>query len=255
MSKFSSRGSSYPATFGLPCKWSFQLSAIIPDRVDHWPLTISNIRVCTFSQKKNFWLWLRPCMPRCGSPFRAQGVRPNKYITYAWMWRNPAGSAARELCPGLQPATPQCSATCKILSQGHPINQNIVLACHLQHSTPVLVSANGYHPRPQHTQQISNIQACTCLTKIHNRSAAFVEHVGSTGAEWSATAESNQCFLVGPRLDVEVYGNGTSSFRSSDLYNLRWPAPKRTAEVTTESKNLMRDFKETFLSHKIHLFA
>ena len=61
------------------------------------------------------------------------------------MWQNPAGTAARELCPGLQPATLQCSATCKILSQEHPINQKIVLVCHLQHSTPVLVSANGYH--------------------------------------------------------------------------------------------------------------
>ena len=129
------------------------------------------------------------------------------------MLQNPAGTAARELCPGLQPATLQCSATCKILSQGHPINQKIVLACHHQDSTPVLVSANGYHPRVQHTEQISNTQACTCLTKIQNRSVAFVpQHVGSTGAEWSAMVESNQCFPVGPRLDVEVYGNAHQVF-------------------------------------------
>ena len=75
------------------------------------------------------------------------------------MLQNPAGTAARELCPGLQPATLQCSATCKIFSQGHPINQKIVLACHHQDSTPVLVSANGYHPRVQHTEQISNTQS------------------------------------------------------------------------------------------------
>ena len=55
-------------------------------------------------------------------------------ITHAQMLQNPAGPAARELYPGLQPATIQCSATCKILSQGHPINQKMVLACHLQHS-------------------------------------------------------------------------------------------------------------------------
>ena len=42
----------------------------------------------------------------------------------------------------------------------------------------------------------------------------------------------------------------TSRFRSSDLYKLRWPAPK-----TTESTNLIREFRETFLSHKLHLFA
>ena len=29
------------------------------------------------------FFWLCSCMPWCGSPFRAQGVRPNKYITYA----------------------------------------------------------------------------------------------------------------------------------------------------------------------------
>ena len=103
--------------------------------------------------------------------------------------------------PGLQPATPQCSATCKILSQGHSINQKIVLACHLQNSISVLVSATGCHPRPRHTEQISNNQACTCLTKVRNRSVAFVpHHVGSTGAKWNATVESSQCFLVARRL-------------------------------------------------------
>ena len=34
-----------------------------------------------------------------------------------------------ELCPGFQPARLQCSATCKISSQGHPIHQGIVPAC------------------------------------------------------------------------------------------------------------------------------
>ena len=129
------------------------------------------------------------------------------------MWQSPGGTAARELCPGLQPATPQCSATCKILSQGHPINQKIVPACHLQHSISVLVSATGCHPRPRHTEQISNNQACTCLTKFQNRSVAFVpQHVGSTGAKWSATVEFSQCFLVARRLDVEVYRNAHQVF-------------------------------------------
>ena len=32
------------------------------------------------------------------------------------MLQNPAGTAARELCPGLQPATLQCSATCKFFT-------------------------------------------------------------------------------------------------------------------------------------------
>ena len=114
---------------------------------------------------------------------------------------NPACTTTNELCPGLQPATPQCSATCKILSQGHPINQRIVFACHLQHSMSVLVSFTGYHPRPRHTEHISNIQTCTCLTKIRNRSVAFVpQHVGSTGAKWSATVESSQCFLLADDL-------------------------------------------------------
>ena len=84
-------------------------------------------------------------MPWCGRPFRAQGVRPNKYILQMQKCdKNPAGTAAGELCPcsGLQPATPKYSATCKILSQGHPINQKIVLACHLQHSKSVFVSPN-----------------------------------------------------------------------------------------------------------------
>ena len=118
-----------------------------------------------------------------------------------------------ENCPGLQPATPQYSATCKILSQGHPINQKIVRACHLQHSMSVLVSATGCHPRPRHTEQISNNQACTCLTKVRNRSVGFVpQQVGSTGAKWSATVESSQCFLVARQLDVEVYGNAHQVF-------------------------------------------
>ena len=51
----------------------------------------------------------------------------------------------------------------------HPINQKIVLACHLQHSMSVLVSATGCHPRSRHTEQMSNNQACTCLTKFRNR--------------------------------------------------------------------------------------
>ena len=93
------------------------------------------------------------------------------------------------------------------------INQKIVRACHLHHSMSVLVSATGCHPRPRHTEQISNDQACTCLTKVRNRSVAFVpQHVGSTGAEWSATVESSQCFLVARQLDVEVYGNAHQVF-------------------------------------------
>ena len=54
-------------------------------------------------------------------------------------------------------------------------------------------------------------------------------------------------FPGGPRTWRRSLRQCTSSFRSSDLYNLRWPAPQRTTEVTTESKNLRRDFKETFL--------
>ena len=68
----------------------------------------------------------------------------------------------------------QFSATCKILSRGHPIHQRIVRACHLQHSMSVLVSATGCHPRPRHTAEIFKNQACTCLTKTRHRSAAFV---------------------------------------------------------------------------------
>ena len=185
------------------------------------------------------------------------------------MLHNPAGTAARELCPGLQPATLQCSATCKILSQGHPINQKIVPACHLQHSTPVLVSANGYHPRVQHTEQISNIQACTCLTKIHNRSVAFVlwqlvipfYQWTSTLARWHIVKMECHCWVQsmlpgGPTTWRRSLRQCTSNFRSSDLYNFRCPAPKRTAEVTTESKkNWYESSGKHFLSHKIHLFA
>ena len=50
---------------------------------------------------------------------------------------------------------------------GHPTRQRIVLSRHLQHSIPMLVSAVGYHPRPRHIQQISNIQVCTYLTKMN----------------------------------------------------------------------------------------
>ena len=83
-------------------------------------------------------------------------------------------------------------------------------------------STIAYHPRPRHTEQISSIQVRTRSTKARTRSVPFVpQHVGSTGAKWSAMVESSQCFLVAPRLDVKVYGQCTSSFRSSDLYNLR----------------------------------
>ena len=78
---------------------------------------------------------------------------------------------------------------------------------------PVLVSTIAYHPRPRHTEQISSIQVCTCLTKARTRSVPFVpQHVGSTGAKWSAMVESSQCFLVAPRLDVKVYGNAHQVF-------------------------------------------
>ena len=109
------------------------------------------------------------------------------------MLQNPAGTAATELCPGLQPATLQCSATCKILSQGHPINQQIVLACCLQHSTPVLVSANGYHPRVQHTEQISNIQACTCFRWTVGRKTSSDSRTPSPRNSWhfAGTSEPN----------------------------------------------------------------
>jgi len=102
---------------------------------------------------------------------------------------------------------------------------------------PMLVSAIGQHRRPRHIEQIFNTQISACLTKIRNRSVAFVpRHVGATGAQGVSTVESSQCFLVAPRLDVEVLQQCKSSFRISHLYNLRWPAPKRAAEVTTESK-------------------
>ena len=62
-------------------------------------------------------------------------------------------------------------------------------------------------------EQISNNQACTCLTKVRYRSVAFVpQHVRSTGAKWSATVESSQCFLVARQLDVQVYGNAHQVF-------------------------------------------
>ena len=83
----------------------------------------------------------------------------------------------------------------------------IVRACHLQHSMSVLA---GCHPRPRPTEQISSDPTRTCLTKFRNRSVAFVpEHVGSTGAKWSATVER---FFVTRRLDVEVYGNAHQVF-------------------------------------------
>ena len=101
---------------------------------------------------------------------------------------------------------------------------------------PMLVSAIGQHRRPRHTEQIFNPQISACLTKVRIRSVAFVpRHVGATGAQGVSTVESSQCFLVAPRLDVEVLQQCKSSFRISHLYNLRWPAPKRAAEVTTES--------------------
>ena len=151
------------------------------------------------------------CMPWCGSPFTAQGVRPNKEIHKCDEVREVL--QPESLCPGLQPASPQCSAIYKILSQGHPINQKIVPACRPQHSISVLVSATGCHPRPRYTEQISNNQACTCSTNLPNRSVAFVpQHVGSTGAKWSATVGSSQCSLVARRLDVEVYRNAHQVF-------------------------------------------
>ena len=102
-------------------------------------------------------------------------------------------------------------------------------------------SADGYHPRVQHTELLSNIQACTCLTKIHNRSVAFVpQHVGSTGAEWSATVESNQCFLEyhevlsardGPKTRRRNFRQCTSNFRKCFVYILPFPAAKQTADA------------------------
>jgi len=94
----------------------------------------------------------------------------------------------------------QFSATCKILSRGHPIHQRIVRACHLQHSMSVLVSATGCHPRPRHTAEIFKNQACTCLTKTRHR-----------WFHWSKM-EWHGCFLVARRLDVEVYGNAHQVF-------------------------------------------
>ena len=41
-----------------------------------------NGRACGV-QALTLTFWLRACMPWCGNPFRAQGARPNKYITYA----------------------------------------------------------------------------------------------------------------------------------------------------------------------------
>ena len=51
---------------------------------------------------------------------------------------------------GLQLATPQCSATCNISSQEHPINQGLVVACYLQHAR----CSHRYHPRPRNVKQI-----------------------------------------------------------------------------------------------------
>ena len=75
--------------------------------------------------------------------------------------------------PALQPATLHWSASCNILSQRHPIHQRIVLPCQLQHFTPMPVSATNCRPRPRHTEQILNIQVCTCLTTVRSKKKTF----------------------------------------------------------------------------------
>ena len=115
------------------------------------------------------------CMQWCGSPFRAQGMRIN--VTKSGRYYNNQ----------LQPATLHWSASCNILSQRHPIHQGIVLPCQLQDSMPMPVSATNCHPRPRHTEQILNIQVCTCLTTVRRKkklSTAFVpQHVCSCKME------------------------------------------------------------------------
>ena len=91
-------------------------------------------------------------MPWCGTPFTAQGVKPNNVSYIRTKLTNPPCFAAISLCPGLQLPIFQCFAPCKfssrdnISSQKSSIKRRIVLACHLQHSITMPVSAIGYHP-------------------------------------------------------------------------------------------------------------
>ena len=66
-------------TFILPrCMWQTKVS------IQRSPTAL--VLCCSThvrSRARAFDFWLCSCMPWCGSPFRAQGVRPNKYITYA----------------------------------------------------------------------------------------------------------------------------------------------------------------------------
>ncbi len=77
-----------------------------------------------------------------------------------------------------------------------------------------------------------------------NRSVAFVpRHVGSIGAKMVCRAWFQSMF---PTTWRKSWRHCTSSFRSSDFYNLRWSDQLQTDH---------REFKEACLSHKFHLFA
>jgi len=62
--------------------------------------SIAGLLFFSLIQKLQVKLSLYSCMPWCGNPFRAQGVRTNKYITYAKKLQHTAGTAATELCLG-----------------------------------------------------------------------------------------------------------------------------------------------------------
>ena len=90
--------------------------------------------------------------------------------------------------------------------------KKIVPACHLQHSMRMLVSAIG----------------------VSSNTRTYRRNFQDSGMHlFDQSSEKRQC---------------ASSFRSPDFYNLRWPAPKRTTEVTTSKKNWSRVQKNMFVA-------
>lgn len=76
--------------------------------------SIAGLLFFSLIQKLQVKLSLYSCMPWCGNPFRAQGVRTNKYITYAKKITTHGRYCSHRAMSGLQPVTLQCCLTCKI---------------------------------------------------------------------------------------------------------------------------------------------
>ena len=147
-------------------------------------------------------------------------------------------------------------ATGQIVVLLNPKSQMLVQVFAVVGAKPTHVGSTCPPATKRHSLRMSSIPPNIYVTIVWIHYIPVVVLCGcATHSKFYAQVHSNSHPLVTQPCAVAFSGGVHPILRSSPTYIFRWPAAKHTTEVTMASKNFNRRAIDTFLSHRIHLFA